>query len=235
MHWGNYQSASPMTRDMFDTAGRRLPQSGRAASIGGVPPRKEKMPLRSVSHRRISSRSATPRWPRLASVRPRLIAGALPRELSGFVGRQDETAAIIEQLRDNAGVVTLTGIGGVGKTRLATHVAAQLQAAYADGARFVTLAHLPEKADVATALLAGLGVRDWPDVSPEDTLVMALRKAQMLLVLDNCEHLVQACAEVVEQLLRQCPGDAHPGYEPRAARSDWRTGGARPAARVTCR
>jgi predicted ATPase len=163
------------------------------------------MPTKFSRKRRAPSTAAS-RWPRLASVRPILAVGAMPRELSGFVGRQAEVAALKSLLQDGASLITLTGIGGVGKTRLAIHAAQQVQATYAHGARLVTLAHLPEGADVASAVLAGLGLRERAQATPAETLAHALRDAHLLLVLDNCEQVVEASAELAEGLLQDCPG-----------------------------
>jgi predicted ATPase/DNA-binding CsgD family transcriptional regulator len=164
------------------------------------------MPIRSVSNRRAISSAAVSRWPRLANVRTPLPAGTLPRELTAFVGRLEDIAALTAQLFDGASLITLTGIGGVGKTRLALHTAGQVQASYASGARLVRLAQLPEGGQVSSTVLAGLGVRERPHATPAETLLEVLRDARLLLVLDNCEHVVQASAELVELLLQSCPG-----------------------------
>jgi predicted ATPase len=128
----------------------------------------------------------------------------LPHELTAFVGRLDDIAAITGQLQEGGGLITLTGIGGVGKTRLATYTAAQVQATYTNGARLVTLAQLPEGGEVASTVLAGLGLRERPHTTSVETLINTLRDARLLLVLDNCEHVVQSSAELVDQLLRSC-------------------------------
>ena len=114
------------------------------------------MTMRAAPHRKEYRRPGMSRW-HLASPRPILPNAVLPRELSAFVGRLEETAALTRYLRDGASLITLTGIGGVGKTRLATYTAGQLQANYASGAHLVTLAQVPEGADVAAAVLAKLG------------------------------------------------------------------------------
>ena len=96
--------------------------------------------------RRAVSGAAVSRGPRLANIRALLPVDTLPHELNCFVGRQEEVAAIAQELRDGASLLTLTGMGGVGKTRLATHAAAQAQSNYSNGARLVLLAQLHPEA-----------------------------------------------------------------------------------------
>jgi len=140
-------------------------------------------------------------------------AGAsLPAPLTSLVGRRAE----IDELRatlDRHRLVTLTGIGGCGKTRLAIAVAGEVAPAYPDGVRFVDLSGIAsvEKpavtvAGVGAAVAAALGVRERPDLGSIDLLEHHLRPHRLLLVLDNCEHLVEACAGLAGTLLRRCPG-----------------------------
>jgi non-specific serine/threonine protein kinase len=102
-------------------------------------------------------------------------------------------------------LVTLTGTGGVGKTRLAIEVAAGLRPRFEDGVYLVELAALAEPQLVAQAIAAPLGVRADARQPLEQSLVSVLRPRHLLLLLDNCEHLVDACASVVDALLRACP------------------------------
>ncbi len=132
------------------------------------------------------------------------VDATLPYELTSFVGRQQETAALVDTLRDGARLITLVGIGGVGKTRLATHVADQIQADYPAGASLVSLAQVSAADDLAHAVLTSLGLREQLRVAAVDTLSSVLRDLSLLLVLDNCEHVVQASAELVDYLLRHC-------------------------------
>jgi non-specific serine/threonine protein kinase len=129
----------------------------------------------------------------------------LPAELTSFVGRRRELAEVRALLAD-ARLVTLTGAGGCGKTRLALRVAAAVGDGYPDGVSFVDLAPLGDEALLPETLLAGLGLREAPDQAPLGTLTEHLRARRALLVLDNCEHLVAACAGVVDTLLRACLG-----------------------------
>ena len=128
----------------------------------------------------------------------------LPLELSSFVGREREIAEVKRLLAEHR-LLTLTGPGGCGKTRLALEVAADLVEGFKDGAWLVELASLSDPALVPQAVASVLGVREQPGRSLTKTLFNHLKPKELLLVLDNCEHLVEACAELAEALLRTCP------------------------------
>jgi len=129
----------------------------------------------------------------------------LPVRLTSFVGREWELAEV-EGLLGAARLVTLVGAPGVGKTRLALHLAYALRDRFADGARFVDLASLAEPAFVPNAVAATLGVQQQPGRPLPATLAVYLESRRLLLVLDNCEHLLTACATLVEGLLQAAPG-----------------------------
>jgi predicted ATPase/DNA-binding SARP family transcriptional activator/DNA-binding CsgD family transcriptional regulator len=129
----------------------------------------------------------------------------LPIPLTSFVGREKEVAAV-EQLLGATRLLTLTGTGGCGKTRLMLEAARDLAAAYPDGAWLVELAPLVEEALVPQAVARVVGVREQPGRPLTNTLVDHLRDKELLLILDNCEHLVDACARLVETLLDSCSG-----------------------------
>ncbi len=120
--------------------------------------------------------------------------------LTSFVGREQEVAEAIALLAEYR-LVTVTGPGGMGKTRLAGEVARQVATRFADGAWLVELAAVPDPGQVAAAVAAGLGVPDTPGRSVTETLVAVLSRQQVLLVLDNCEHLLAAVAELCGTLL----------------------------------
>jgi predicted ATPase/DNA-binding CsgD family transcriptional regulator len=129
--------------------------------------------------------------------------GRLPRELTSFIGRQQQVEEVSRALR-TVGVVTLAGTGGVGKTRLALRIAAANRAEYAYGASLVELAPVSDASQVATAIADALGIRERPGWNTLTVLGQVLRERQMLLVLDNCEHVLPACAAIVTSLLRTC-------------------------------
>jgi predicted ATPase/DNA-binding CsgD family transcriptional regulator len=128
----------------------------------------------------------------------------LPLQLTSFVGRERERARLRELLASSR-LLTLTGAGGVGKTRLALRVALSLADGYPDGVWLVELAALSESADIPQTISAALNIPERPGSSPLDTLVEALGAKEMALVLDNCEHLLPACADVAASLLQACP------------------------------
>ena len=131
----------------------------------------------------------------------------LPVQLSSFVGRQHDVVEVCELVEANR-LVTLTGAGGVGKTRLALAVAAELIDGSGDGVWFVDLAALTDPQLVPGVVAAALGVRDEPGHPITDALLDALRPRRLLIVLDNCEHLIDACVKLIDQLLISCP-DIH--------------------------
>jgi predicted ATPase/serine/threonine protein kinase len=133
----------------------------------------------------------------------RLQRNNLPAQLSSFIGREAEIIEI-KQLLAETRLLTLTGVGGSGKTRLALQVAADLLTDYPDGVWLVELAPASD-ADLVTQLTAkALGIREQPRRALLETLVDRLRSKHLLLVLDNCEHLLDACATLASALLKTC-------------------------------
>jgi predicted ATPase len=129
----------------------------------------------------------------------------LPARLTSFVGRERELAGL-EGLVDGARLVTLTGAGGAGKTRLGLEFAAAAAERFADGVWLADLAGIADAELVPSVVMEALGVRQSGDVPVLEALRYRLRLAELLLVLDNCEHLLGACAELAVALLGSCPG-----------------------------
>jgi predicted ATPase/class 3 adenylate cyclase/DNA-binding CsgD family transcriptional regulator len=129
----------------------------------------------------------------------------LPVQLTSFVGRQAEMHSLRGFLAGNR-LVTLTGVGGVGKTRLAVQVAAELAEQFGDEVWYVDLAPITDPGVVPVAVARALGLPDQPGRSTMDTLLRFINGRRMLLVPDNCEHLLDACAALIVALLGACPG-----------------------------
>ncbi len=129
----------------------------------------------------------------------------LPRPLTSFVGRVHESAEV-KRLLPTTCLLTLTGSGGSGKTRLALQVAADVLGEYADGVWLVELAAVPGPALVPQTVASALGVREVPGRPLQATLLEYLGHRTLLVVLDNCEHLIEASAHLVQTLLEACPG-----------------------------
>ena len=128
----------------------------------------------------------------------------LPEPLNSFVGREPE-AAKVRQMLATSRLVTLTGIGGTGKTRLTLHVAQEVLGGYPDGVWFVELAPLTEGARVAQVIASTLGAKDEGGVPVTEALLRFVRDRKLLVVLDNCEHVLKATAEVVKAMLVAAP------------------------------
>ena len=134
-----------------------------------------------------------------------VVAQRLPVQLTSFVGRAVELTDARRILADNR-LVTLTGAGGVGKTRLALEVAGRIMSEYRDGVWYVDLAPIIDPDLVPVAVARALGLPDQPGRSMMETLLGFIGDRQMLVVLDNCEHLLDACAALIVALLGACPG-----------------------------
>jgi predicted ATPase/class 3 adenylate cyclase len=128
----------------------------------------------------------------------------LPAQVTSFVGREREMAEVKRLLQGNR-LVTLTGPGGTGKTRLSLQVAADVFDQFPHGVWLVELSTLSDGELIPEVIINAIGIREAPDRAPLTTLIEALRTRQLLLILDNCEHLVDACARIATALLRGCP------------------------------
>jgi predicted ATPase/class 3 adenylate cyclase len=129
----------------------------------------------------------------------------LPVQLTSFIGREKEMAEIKAKL-GSARLVTLTGSGGTGKTRLSMEVGAEELTSFANGVWLIELAPLTDASQIIPAIAQVFGLQEHP-FGPLATLVMDyLRDKKLLLILDNCEHLIEACARLADDLLHQCAG-----------------------------
>jgi predicted ATPase/class 3 adenylate cyclase len=130
--------------------------------------------------------------------------GNLPSQLTSFVGRERELASLATALDQNR-LVTLTGVGGVGKTRLATQLAAEVLPQFGDGAWLCELAAADDDDALVQVVAATLGVRPRPGLDLDESIAEFLRVKQLLVVLDNCEHLLVESARLAELILHDCP------------------------------
>lgn len=138
----------------------------------------------------------------MAQARP--LTRRLPAPLTPLIGREQDVETLVKWLRVDR-LVTLTGTGGVGKTRLSISVAEAAEGRFEDGVWFVELAAITDPALVTQTVAEALGIREQSDCAPRQVLQQALRHRDLLLVLDNCEHLLDSCALLTHNLLEHCP------------------------------
>jgi non-specific serine/threonine protein kinase len=155
----------------------------------------EQADLQAVRDRQAVTGANRVRWSHPAS---------LPAALTDFVGREHELAEL-GRLLETCRLLTLVGSGGVGKSRLALEAAQSRLGDHRDGVWLVDLAPLSDPALLPRTVASVLGVVEGPRRSLEEALTWLLRERHLLLILDNCEHLIDACAGLVERLLRSCP------------------------------
>ncbi len=137
--------------------------------------------------------------------RPARHSGNLPAEATSFIGRRREVAEVRKKLA-RARLVSLVGPGGVGKTRLAIRAATDLGRGFRDGGWLVELAEVVDPAAVSNVAMAALDLRDQAATEPLPLFLSYLRDKELLLVVDNCEHLLDAAGQLVTDLLRAAPG-----------------------------
>lgn len=152
----------------------------------------------------ISAVGLRPEFPPLRSLSNPELATNLPEQMSSFVGRDGELAELRASL-GRSRLVTLTGPGGTGKTRLALQAGAELLDGSADGVWLADLSSLADADRVAATVASVLGVREELGRPMLETLVDAVHDRSLLVVLDNCEHVIDAAAKVVDVVLRSCP------------------------------
>ena len=151
--------------------------------------------------------SAVPRG--LVSHRPH---PSLLRRATSFVNREQEIAQVIAALGEGP-LVTLTGVGGVGKTRLAFEIARREEKRFGEGVRICELAPLDHAEAVGHAMAAAVGLRQQQGFDIAESVIEYLRLRELLLVVDNCEHLVEAAAELVERIVRALRGGVGAGHQ----------------------
>ncbi|MGX1757933.1 ATP-binding protein [Streptomyces lydicus] len=141
-----------------------------------------------------------------SAARPRVLEGVetLPADVTSFVGRWQQVTDA-KRLLASSRLLTLTGPGGVGKTRLALRVAAAVRPGFRDGVRFVELAELRDSSLFAHTVAAQLGLHDQPSCTTIDVIIEYLASHEVLLTLDNCEHLIDDCALFIDGVIRACP------------------------------
>jgi predicted ATPase/DNA-binding SARP family transcriptional activator len=191
LHHGHQGEPDPETQQLYErirAAARRKPAAGSPCTVAGK-----------------GEARAPDNSPGAGSAKIGSPPHNLPLPLSSFVGRESQISELKQWLAGPARLVTLTGVGGAGKTRLALEVAAGLPEEYADGIWLVELASLADASLVPQAVAAALGVWKEPGAPITPTLVSFLKPRQLLLVLDNCEHLIGACAQLATVLLQACP------------------------------
>ena len=185
-----------ISQTVADLIHGRLPEGVTLRDLGAVRLRDlaSAERLYQVQHARLR-----PDFPALRSLEA--VPNNLPQQVTTFIGREREQREVKVALR-KARLLTLSGIGGLGKTRLSLQVAADVINDFPDGVWFVELAPITDERLVAHAAASVLGVKEEAGRPISEALVKHVRDAQLLLVLDNCEHLVQACAQLAKLLLQ---------------------------------
>lgn len=143
-------------------------------------------------------------FPPLRSLDNPELPNNLPQQTTSFIGREKDLLEVNELLKKTR-VLTLSGMGGSGKTRLSLQIAADILDQYSDGVWFIELAHITDASLVSHAVAAALSIREEPGHPVLQTLCTMLKTKKLLIILDNCEHLVEECARMVATLLQACP------------------------------
>ncbi len=188
-----------MSEETVGAVADRLPPSSSLLALGAFHLRGFSEPVRLSQLRHPQLRE---NFPPLRAIG--VVVHNLPFLRASFVGRDEEMSALLSLLR-TTGILTLVGLGGVGKTRLAVQLAQQVLGDFPDGAWLVELASLSDPAFVSRAVADAARVAEVPGRDIEDVLVEAMVDKAALLVLDNCEHVIEAAAVLAERLSSHCP------------------------------
>jgi predicted ATPase len=188
-----------VTQAVADSLDGRLPQGITLRDLGVVRLRDLSAPERVLQVEHASLRADFPALRSLAST-----PNNLPQQLNAFIGRERESAEVRAALGQHR-LVTLLAMGGIGKSRLSVQLGAELLDDYPDGVWLVELAPVADAGGVPQAVATVLGVREEPGGTVTDALLKFVRDRKLLLILDNCEHLVPPCAELAKALLQAGP------------------------------
>jgi len=188
-----------LSQAVVDRVRGKLPPSASVLDLGGVRLRDLASPEHVYQLVHPSLRQDFPALRSLAAT-----PNNLPQQVTSFIGRERELAEI-KSLLEGAPLLTLLGMGGLGKTRLSLQIAADVLENYGDGVWFVDLAAITDPSLVPSAVAQVLSVREEPGKSLGQTLCEHVSERELLLVLDNCEHLIAACASLVNALLGSAP------------------------------
>ncbi|HEV7414131.1 MAG TPA: tetratricopeptide repeat protein [Casimicrobiaceae bacterium] len=188
-----------LSQAVVDRIGAKLPPAASVRDLGGVRLRDLATPEHVYQLVHPSLRQDFPALRSLAAT-----PNNLPQQVTSFIGRERELAEI-KSLLEGTRLLTLLGMGGLGKTRLSLQIAADVMESYADGVWFVDLAPIKDPSLVPSAVAQVLNVREEPGKPLDQTLCEHVKDRELLLVLDNCEHLIAACAGIVDTLLRGAP------------------------------
>ncbi len=188
-----------LSQAVVDNVGERLPPSVSLRDLGGVRLRD----LATTEHvYQLVHPDLRADFPALRSLEA--TPNNLPLQVTSFIGRERELAEI-KRLLEGTRLLTLLGMGGLGKTRLSLQIAADALEKYPDGIWFVDLASIKDPALVPNAAAQVVGVREEPGKALTQSLCEHVKQHRLLFVLDNCEHLISACASLAEMLLRGAP------------------------------
>jgi predicted ATPase/class 3 adenylate cyclase len=188
-----------LSQSTFDLIRDRLPEKAQLIDMGE---RRLKDVLRTEHLYQLSVPDLPSEFPPLNTLE--LFSHNLPAQLTSFIGREKELDEIKKLVAMNR-IVTLTGSGGAGKTRLSLQVGAECLNQFSDGVWLAELAPVTDPTLVPQTLLSIFNLREDSHRSPLEVLIDYLRAKTLLLVLDNCEHLIEACAQISEDLLHACP------------------------------